>query len=128
MPSYLVNEHKQLNQVWKKLEGAIIRGPRLRPGWMEQPGQLLPRGAAWPIITQGEAAAKCREFGFLEGSGDGAIPTASHTEAHADPITAFQLEDRVWYLSLGPAAVQLKEVAKTWTGPWILEDRVAPDL
>ena len=119
VPSYIVNEHRQLNQAWKNLEEAMVRGRVFRPGWMDQPEK------SW---CKEEQPQKSREFGFSAGSGDSAIPIASHTEAQSDPITTLQLKDRVWDLSCGPAAAQLREVAKIWTGPWILEERVASDL
>ncbi len=56
------------------------------------------------------------------------IPTASHPEAQSEPVPALQPGDRIWYLSIEPAAVQLRRVVQTWTGPWILACRVAPDL
>ena len=115
VPRYLVNEHKQLNQVWNKLEGALTKGLR-RVGCLDQYSQ------SWRKEEQPQNAE------FSEGSGGGAIHTASHTEAQSDPITTLQLKDRVWDLSCGPAAAQLREVAKIWTGPWILEERVASDL
>ena len=53
---------------------------------------------------------------------------ASQAEAHSEPGPAFQPGDRVWYLSIEPAKVCLVKVVRTWTGPWILAYRVAPDL
>ena len=73
-------------------------------------------GSIWKGTVQGGTAAEWRGVGFSAGSGDSAIPTAGHPVAQSDPVTAFQPGDRIWCLSLEPAAVQLRDVVKNGLG------------
>ena len=55
------------------------------------------------------------DWAFQQSNGEGTPFPANPTEAHSELGPAFQLGDRVWYLSIEPAEVCLVKVVRTWT-------------
>ncbi|MCP3666890.1 MAG: hypothetical protein GY696_31090 [Gammaproteobacteria bacterium] len=107
---------------WPARERWLSTAPHSVGGWRGAPVET--GHVTYPQQYQDQG----KDGAFQQRYGGGAPPSTGQPKAHAGPGPIFQPGYRVWYLAIQPAKLDRIQMVRTWTWPWVVAFKVAPDL